>query len=72
MAWRLVCESVKIPIHGSCLYVFSATWMAASSALLIVCLSGCDFTSICVVVCVFGLTMDAPRVGFPVTSEPYV
>ncbi len=35
MAWRLVCESVKMPIHGHSLYVFSAAWMAASSALLI-------------------------------------
>ncbi len=39
--------------------------IAVSSALLIVCLSGCDFTSICVVVCVDGLTMDAPSVEFP-------
>ncbi len=36
MAGRLVCESVKIPIHGYSLYVFSATWMAASFALMIV------------------------------------
>ncbi len=34
------------------------------SALCIVCLSGCDFTSICVVVCVEGLTTEAPSVGF--------
>jgi hypothetical protein len=33
---RLVCESVKIQIHGSSLYVFGATWMTASSALMIV------------------------------------
>ena len=38
--------------------------IAVSSAFLIVCLSGCDLTSICVVVCVEGLTMDAPSVGF--------
>ena len=37
-----------------------------SSALLIVCLSVCDLTSICVVVYVDGLTMDAPSIGFPV------
>jgi hypothetical protein len=36
--------------------------IAISSALLIVCLSGCDFTFICVVVCVEGLTMDAPSI----------
>ncbi len=39
--------------------------MAASSAMLIVCLSGCDFMSILVVVWVWGFTMDAPSVGFP-------
>ena len=37
-----------------------------SSALLIVCLSGCDLTSICVVVCVNELTMNASSAGFPV------
>ena len=48
--------------------------IAISSALFIVCLSGCDLTSICVVVCVEGLTMDAPiaSVGFPVFWEPSV
>ncbi len=46
--------------------------MAASSARFIVCLSGCDFISICVVVCVFGFIIDAPRVGLPVTTEPSV
>ena len=37
-----------------------------SSALFIVCLSGYDLTSICLVVCVEELTMEAPSVGFPV------
>ena len=46
--------------------------IALSSALLIVYLAGCDLTSICVVVCVDGLTMDAPSVGFPVFWEPFV
>ena len=46
--------------------------IVVSSALLIVCLSGCDLTSMCVVVCVEGLTMDAPSVGFPVCWEPSV
>ena len=46
--------------------------IAISSALFIVCLSGCDFTSICVVVCVEGITMDAPSAGFPVFLEPFV
>ncbi len=36
MAWRLVCESMKSPAHGSSLYVLSSTLMAASSALMIV------------------------------------
>ena len=40
--------------------------IAVNSALLIVCLSGCDLTSMRVVVCVEGLTIDAPSVGFPV------
>jgi hypothetical protein len=39
---------------------------AINSALLIVCLSGYDLISMRVVVCVCGLTMDAPSVGFPV------
>ena len=46
--------------------------IAVSSAMLIVCLSGCNLTSICVVVCVEGLTMDAHSVGFPVFWEPSV
>ena len=46
--------------------------IAVSSALLIVCLSGCDLTSMCVVVGVAGLTMAAPSVGFPVFLEPSV
>jgi hypothetical protein len=46
--------------------------IAINSAMLIVCLSCCDLTSICVVVCVEGLTMDAPSVGFPVFWEPSV
>jgi len=37
--------------------------MAVSSARLIVCLSGCDLTSMCVVVRVVGLAIDAPSVG---------
>ena len=38
--------------------------IVVSSALLIVCLSSCDSTSICVTVCVEGLSMDEPSVGF--------
>ena len=39
MACRLVLESVNMPSHGSCLWPFKATWVAASSALIIVCVS---------------------------------
>ena len=56
----------------SCLWVLRSRVMAASSARFMVCLSGCDSISICVVVWVLGLTMDAPRVGLPVTREPSV
>ena len=43
--------------------------MAANSALLIACLSGCDLISIWLVVCVCALTMDAPNVGLPVSGD---
>ncbi len=46
--------------------------IAASSAQLIVCLSGWDFISICVVVCVLGFTMDVPCVGLHATKDPSV
>ena len=64
--------SVSIEREFSCLLVSSARVIAASSARFIVCLSGCDFISMCVMVLVFGLTMDAPRVGLPVTRDPSV
>ncbi len=64
--------SVKMERVWSVLLALRAMVMAASSALLIVCLSGWDFISICVVVWVLGLTMDAPKVGLPVTREPSV
>ncbi len=46
--------------------------MAASSALLIVCRSGCDLMSMCVMVFVLGFTTPAPSVGLPLTCEPSV
>ena len=46
--------------------------IVVSSALLIVCLSGCDLTSMFVVIFVEGLTIDAPSVGFPLFWEPSV
>ncbi len=48
------------------------TVMAANSALFIVCLSSCDSISTWVVVCVCGLTMDVPNVGFPFLGDPSV
>ena len=46
--------------------------MAASSALLIVCRSGCDLMSMCVMLFVLGFTTPALNVGFPLTCEPSV
>jgi len=40
--------------------------MILSSTWLIVCLSSCDFTSMCVIVRMVGLKIDAPSVGLPV------
>ena len=53
----------------SCL---SATALTVSSALLIVCLSGCDLMSICVIEFVVGFTTPASSVGLPLTCEPSV
>ena len=72
MVLMLKALSVRMERVWSFLWALSAKVMAASSARLIVCLSGCDFISICVVVRVLGLTMDAPKVGLPVTREPSV
>ena len=64
--------SVSIEKVCSFLFVCSASVMAAISARFIVCRSDCDFVSICVVVWVLGLTMDAPRMGLHVMREPSV
>ena len=64
--------SVKMLMWSSVFSCFSATAMAASSALLIVCRSGCDLMSMCVIEFVLGFTTPAPSVGFPLTSEPSV
>ena len=50
MVLMLKALSVNIEREVSCLLASSARAMAASSARLIVYLSGCDFSSICVVV----------------------
>ncbi len=53
----------------SCL---SATAMAASTALFIVCRSGCDLMSMCVMEFVLGFTTPAPGLGVFLTCEPFV
>ena len=64
--------SVRMLIWSSVFSCLSATAMAANSALLIVCLSGCDLISMRVIVFVLGFTTPAPSVGFPLTSESSV
>ena len=70
----LMLKSLPVSIERVCsrLLASSAMVMAASSARFMVCVSGCYFISIWVVVLVFGLTMDAPRMGLPVTRDPSV
>jgi hypothetical protein len=46
--------------------------MAANSALCIVCPSGHDLPSMCIVMLVLGLTALAHRVRLPFTCEPSV
>ena len=72
MVLMLKALSINIERVWSFLLASSASVMAASFALFMVCLSGCDFISICVVVWVLGLTMDALMMGLPVTREPCV
>ena len=72
MAWRLVCESVNIPSHGSCLYLSRATYMAPSSALIMVCVSSSPDASMCVVVFVGEWMTEAPCLGLPSLCEPFV
>jgi len=72
MVLMLKALSFRIERVWSCLLASSAAVKAASSALLIVCLSGWDFISICVVRCVHVFNMDAPSVGLPVTRDPSV
>jgi hypothetical protein len=60
---------------SSCPSVFSclrATVMAISSAMLFMCLSGYDLTSMCVVVCALGFTTPAPSVLLPLIFDPPV
>ncbi len=63
--------SVSILRWPSVFSLLRARVMAASSALLIVCLF-CDLSSMCVTLCVRGLTTPAPSVLLPLTCEPFV
>ena len=64
--------SVRMLIWSSVFSYLSATAMAANSAMLIVCISGCDLTSMYVMEFVLGFTTPAPSVGFSLTCEPSV
>ncbi len=46
--------------------------MSTNSAWFIVCLFGCDLRSMCVVLRVMGLTIDAPGGELPVFGDPSV
>ena len=64
--------SVKILRLGDERWSRSAVVIAASSPLLIVCVSSLDLTAMYVVVCVAGFTTAAPRIGFPGICDPFV
>ena len=64
--------SVRMLTWSSVFSWLSATAMAASSVLLIVCRSGCDLMSMYVLEFVLGFTTHAPSVGFPLTCESSV
>ena len=64
--------SVRMLMWSSVFSCLSATAMADSSALLIVCRSGCYLMFICVIEFVLGLTATAPNVGFHLTCDPSV
>jgi len=63
---------VRMLMWSSVFSCLIATAMAASFALLIVCRSGCDLMSMCVMGFDLGFTTPAPNVGFPLTCEPSV
>jgi len=71
----LIPKALSVGIERAELHLLvfiSAMVLAASSALLIVCPSGCDLISMCVVVCMVGFIIDASSVGMPVTWDPSV
>ncbi len=59
--------SVRMLMWFSVFSCLSAAALAANSALLIVCRSGCDLMSMCVMMFVLGFTTPAPSVRFPLT-----
>ncbi len=63
---------VRVWRSGAFLYRSMARVMAASFAMLIVFRSSWDFISMCVVMPVIGLAIDAPSVGFPAFCDPSV
>ena len=65
-------QSVRILRCSSVFSVLRAMVMAASSALLIMCLSFWDLIYMCVTCYVRGLTTPTPSVLLPSTCEPYV
>jgi hypothetical protein len=64
--------SVRMLMWSSVFSCLSATAMAASSALSIVCRFGCDLMYMYVMEFVLGFTTPAPSVGIPLTCEPSV
>ncbi len=58
--------------NGGSFCISMARVMAASSALLMVCLSFCDLISMWVVAPFIGLIIDAPSVGFSFFGDPPV
>jgi hypothetical protein len=64
--------SAKMPMWSSVFSCLSGTAMATNSAMFIVCLSGCDFMSLCLMVFFIGFNTPAPRVELPLTCEPSV
>ena len=64
--------SEKMLMWSSVFSCLSATTMAASYGIFIVCLSGCDLMSMSVMEYVFGFTKPAPRMGLPLTCESFV
>ncbi len=61
-----------MPIHLSFLYLSSATWIATSSALRMVCVSSCPEASIYVVMEVGERITAAPIIDLPFCRDPFV